>query len=330
MIPTFTFEGNHSIFFGSQATLIEQERECASEWASSHIRLNPAHAFVLGKFVEADRANLNNQYFSLEGLQMANPTIAHAPMNLNHNPRNIMGAFVDSELIYPEQAADITENAHPYIESLGVIWKYYFPKEYQDVKTAAEEGDLFYSMECVPRAVSTVGGVDDSIEYPYEGRNSPNYPDELNERSVPMNLVDPHFVGGALVIPPAKPGWNKAEVTQVAQFMKDQLKEAELAYEGIAGASPDLESEIWESLMGELILMESESAKDFSQDKRDKLAKKGEALPDGSFPIENEADLKNAIQAVGRAKNRGTAVAHIKKRAAALGLTKMLPESWTN
>lgn len=71
-----------------------------------------------------------------------------------------------------------------------------------------------------------------------------------------------------------------------------------------------------------------QKAKSFTQDKRDMLAKKGVALPDGSFPIENEDDLDNAIQAFGRAGNKAAAKAHIKKRAAALGATGKLPDGW--
>lgn len=68
--------------------------------------------------------------------------------------------------------------------------------------------------------------------------------------------------------------------------------------------------------------------RDFSSDARDKAAKSGAAMPDGSFPIENEKDLENAIKAVGRAKNPTKAKAHIKSRARALGCTKCLPDAW--
>lgn len=68
--------------------------------------------------------------------------------------------------------------------------------------------------------------------------------------------------------------------------------------------------------------------KDFTAERRRELAKKGHALPDGSFPIENEEDLKNAIQAFGRAKNKEAAKRHIIKRAKALGKTNLLPNDW--
>ena len=66
----------------------------------------------------------------------------------------------------------------------------------------------------------------------------------------------------------------------------------------------------------------------FSEDTRQSMAKEGTAMPDGSFPIASENDLRNAIMAHGRAKDPEAAKEHIKKRAAAMGLNSMLPENW--
>lgn len=66
----------------------------------------------------------------------------------------------------------------------------------------------------------------------------------------------------------------------------------------------------------------------YSEDERDKMAKKGNALPDGSFPIADEEDLKNAVQAYGRAKDKEAAKAHIIKRALDLGKEELIPFSW--
>ena len=66
----------------------------------------------------------------------------------------------------------------------------------------------------------------------------------------------------------------------------------------------------------------------FTAEQREELAEKGLALPDGSYPIENKQDLRNAIQAFGRAKNPGAVKKHIIKRAKALGATDMMPEDW--
>ena len=69
-----------------------------------------------------------------------------------------------------------------------------------------------------------------------------------------------------------------------------------------------------------------------SQEERMKLAKKGHALEDGAYPIRNVEDLKNAIQAYGRAKasERRMVRKHIMKRARQLGKYNLVPEHWKN
>lgn len=68
--------------------------------------------------------------------------------------------------------------------------------------------------------------------------------------------------------------------------------------------------------------------RDFSADQRQRMADSGEALPDGSYPIANVSDLKNAIHAFGRAKNSAKVKAHIIRRARALDALDQLPEDW--
>ena len=69
--------------------------------------------------------------------------------------------------------------------------------------------------------------------------------------------------------------------------------------------------------------------KDYSPEQRKKMAKDGSAMPDGSFPIADCEDLKNAIQSIGRASDEGAAKAHIKKRKKALGCDDVeLPDGW--
>ena len=69
-----------------------------------------------------------------------------------------------------------------------------------------------------------------------------------------------------------------------------------------------------------------------SEEERMKLAKKGQALDDGSYPIRNVEDLKNAIQAYGRARRseRRTVRKHIMKRARQLNRWDLVPEHWKN
>ena len=112
--------------------------------------------------------------------------------------------------------------------------------------------------------------------------------------------------------------------------------------EGINGKSYD----VFVSLDGEVLgydeytqeeasAIEAEAAeialkRAYSEESRMHLAKLGHALADGSFPIKDEADLRNAIQAFGRAKNPAEAKAHIMKRAVDLGLEDLIPKNWTS
>ena len=66
----------------------------------------------------------------------------------------------------------------------------------------------------------------------------------------------------------------------------------------------------------------------FTEEQRDSMAKEGNALPDGSYPISNESDLRNAIQAFGRAKDKEAAKRHILKRARELGKENLIPAGW--
>lgn len=77
------------------------------------------------------------------------------------------------------------------------------------------------------------------------------------------------------------------------------------------------------------IVVEAVQKKDFSDEKRKQLAKEGKALPDGSYPIENKNDLRNAIDTAGMGSDPKAEIkAHIKARAKDLGAEDMLPDSW--
>ena len=79
---------------------------------------------------------------------------------------------------------------------------------------------------------------------------------------------------------------------------------------------------------GKSIASDTEMKADYSDAERADMADAGQAMPGGGFPIKTVADLKNAIQAFGRAKDPASAKTHIKARAAALGREDLIPENW--
>lgn len=91
----------------------------------------------------------------------------------------------------------------------------------------------------------------------------------------------------------------------------------------------ETEPDAWDDEADGTKVDEADLAKrDFSQAERDKAADNGDAMSNGSFPIETAKDLKNAIHLAGNAKDPAAARRHIISRARALGLTDQLPEDW--
>jgi 2'-5' RNA ligase len=72
--------------------------------------------------------------------------------------------------------------------------------------------------------------------------------------------------------------------------------------------------------------------RDYSSEKRDEMAKAGEAMKGGRYPIANVADLKKAIKAYGRGdpKDKPAIRKHIMKRARSLGHPELIPDTWKN
>ena len=87
----------------------------------------------------------------------------------------------------------------------------------------------------------------------------------------------------------------------------------------------EAETELTEEEEIKALEAELEIKRMYSREQREAMAESGEALPDGSFPIADEADLENAIAALPRANNQAEAAAHIVKRAGELGLEDALP-----
>lgn len=76
--------------------------------------------------------------------------------------------------------------------------------------------------------------------------------------------------------------------------------------------------------------MQTKPAHKLGIHERLKLARQGKALPDGSFPIRNHTDLKDAIQSFPRSKDKRATKNHIVKRAKKLNAPTDLVQSAQN
>jgi hypothetical protein len=75
--------------------------------------------------------------------------------------------------------------------------------------------------------------------------------------------------------------------------------------------------------------MDTETFRDYDAAQRRKMAENGTAMPDGSYPIADVEDLRNAIQAIGRASDPDAVKRHIRKRAKALDAENLIPDTWS-
>lgn len=254
---TILIEGDNSFIISAHAHLINDEREVASAWASKHIQPNPAIKWILGNYVEADRANYNKQYWTYADLRMSQPTVNHAPLNILHRPKHIVGAFTASEMIYPK-TEEADDSGHPYIEALAAMWKTYFPEEMRIVENAHNQGSLFFSMECVAHSITCSGDNGCSKEYAFVGPKSETYCVHLNEGASIKQLNKPHFLGGALIFPPAAPGWGGANITEISNLLAKYEEQVPDIYRALKAEADHLsELELEETVIEHLEVVEN-------------------------------------------------------------------------
>lgn len=279
---TILIEGDKSFIISAQARLIEDDRETASAWASKHITPNPAIKWVVGNYVEADRANYNKQFWTYADLRMAQPTVNHAPLNILHRPKHIVGAFTATEMIYPKNEESGEESGHPYIEALAAFWKAYFPEELKIVEQAHNQGSLFFSMECLAETMTCSGEHGCGKEFAFVGPKSDTYCAHINEHSSIKQLNKPHFLAGALIFPPAAPGWGGANITELSNLLAKYEEQIPDIYNAIKAEADHLDEEEVEQVVVEhLEQIEAVEAKkkpakkvaqDYMKDRKSKTA----------------------------------------------------------
>jgi len=126
-------------------------------------------------------------------------------------------------------------------------------------------------------------------------------------------------------------------IATAVNVVKKMCSTGDLNYPGKQSANPVSRARAcaavasWEAKRAKSKVTAGETVtyRDVPTKERKRLAEKDAAMPDGSFPIANVNDLKNAIRAVGRAKNPAAVKAHIKSRAKALDAENLIPDDWS-
>jgi 2'-5' RNA ligase len=189
--------------------------------------------WISGRFVGADEPNRNGAYWSNRDLATGAPTVPFGPLNWLHDGHKIIGCIADQRMVYPDQEAAASQLIRPHIAAISPVYRWCYPEEAAVVEMAAERSSLWYSMECVSREVSCTteyGGCGTQVSYVDYLRNQGC--SHMNERSGVRQFVDPTFLGGAVIVPPARPGWADADVTVMRQAAS--LSEDAVAQMGVS------------------------------------------------------------------------------------------------
>lgn len=176
---------------------------------------NPGFMYLRGRFVEADTPNRNGAYWTTEDLQVGQGTVAGGPLNWLHQETQIIGAILQGQMVEGREAAANSPAIGNHIVADAAVWKFIFPKQAEIIEKAAASGELYYSMECLSRQVACVdtpGRPGCGEAFDYMDYDAGRCCDHLRERSSVRRFVDPLFLGGAIIVPPVKPGWAHADV----------------------------------------------------------------------------------------------------------------------
>lgn len=212
---SFVIESDSGLYLTAPATILDEGKAAAWEKASS---ANPRYLYMQGRFVEADSPNRNNAFWSTQDLELAQATVTNGPLNWLHDEKHIIGTLTDSKMVYREQADDVGNH----IQAMSAVWKFIYPREAEIIEKASASNTLWYSMECVSESVTCIDGpgkpgCGETFEYATVMREPGKVCGHLREKSSIRRFNQPTFLGGAVIIPPVRPGWGKADASVMRQ-----------------------------------------------------------------------------------------------------------------
>lgn len=210
---------NDKLYMSARAYIVSDKeqlpRAMASEW--SERSMNDSFLWIAGRYVQANVANKNNDYWSYDDIVSGESTIRYTPLNVLHKWDRPVGTFVETKIVHRQAASDEPE-VLPEIQALAVLWTANFPNIAKAAKDAHEAGRLWYSMECTAETTQCM-----VCEKTFSFRAAAaELCEHLADRSAARRWINPTFLGGALIFPPAAPGWKDADVTSVAADLTRQ------------------------------------------------------------------------------------------------------------
>ena len=219
------------------------------------IQATDDRAYLRARYVHGGLpANGNGHIFRTEHLVTAHRALPHTYLNWLHRSNHTVGCFTATRLVDEATGVVLDRRSEytdtPYVEALAAMWRLAYPDEYRAVRVAYDAGMGFLSCEAYPshNTCPTCGST-----YEWEGYTSDSYCDHLNKRMAPRWLENPTFIGGAVVVPPSRPGWKDAAITRIADWMGSDSDGAGDLFSQVAAVAPHLSHLDLEAMMGVII-----------------------------------------------------------------------------
>lgn len=264
-MDTLVLERGHSNYLVNAARLVRTKTDVSSDMAETIVdgwsldkAANPFIQWIAGDFVEAENPNSNTQYWTAGDLALSEYSIKYAPLNMVHKFRQPIGFFAATKSVKLEKAAasESVDQGSLKIQALSGLWTHIFPFESAQVEAADDAGLLFYSMEC--RGTHLTCGTDESkgltgCGQTFDYMQVDSHCDHLLERSSVRHIVNPTFRGGAIIVPPVRPGWKNANASVLGEAVMQEAasfaEQNEIAYNQLTSDGAEISAAAWEQLM---------------------------------------------------------------------------------
>lgn len=192
-----------------------------------------ANLWIAGRYVQADRPNRNAAYWSSQDLELGQPSVTHGPLNWLHEEHHVIGTLADSHLVVPTAQTAGEDDLGTHIETLAAVWPWLYPNEARVIAAASDQNKLYFSMECVSRAVACLDdGCGTEMSYRDYMLQKASRCDHMKSGR-PRRFVDPMFEGAGIIVPPVQPGWGKANAKVLMDRAEPLVEKQAAAFTGL-------------------------------------------------------------------------------------------------
>lgn len=269
-MDTLVLDKGHSTYLVNAARVIKSQDDVSSDMAAAVAddtwevdKANPFIQWIAGDFAEAENPNQNTQYWTAGDLELAEYSIKYAPLNMVHKFRQPIGFYAATKVVKLKKADAAATLAKPAerqgplkIQALSGLWSHIFAFEAAQVEAAHDANLLFYSMEC--RGTHLTCGTDEAkglqgCGQTFEYMQVDTHCEHLLERSSVRHIVNPTFRGGAIIVPPVRPGWKNAHASILEDAVMQEAaafaEQNEKAYSQLTADGTELSASGWEQMM---------------------------------------------------------------------------------